>query len=112
MSRRDDLTLLGDMLDRAESALAAVRGRSRDEFLADPVLGAAIERFLEVIGEAASRVSDETRNVMPHVPWADIVGLRHRLVHVYFGIDPKILWGIVSEDLPVLARDLRRVVGP
>jgi uncharacterized protein with HEPN domain len=112
MSRRDDLTLLGDMLNRSESALAAVRGRSREEFLSDPVLAAAVERFLEVIGEAASKVSDETRHVMPHIPWADIVGLRHRLVHVYFGIDAKILWGIVSDDLPILVRDLRRVVGP
>ena len=61
---------------------------------------------IEIIGEAAARVSDETRKVMPQIPWPSIVGMRNRLIHAYFDVDLDILRQTVSEDLPALLEQL------
>lgn len=64
---------------------------------------------VEIIGEAAYQVSDETRSRLPDIPWDDIVGMRHRLVHAYFDINLDILWKTVQEDLPLLVKRLHNI---
>jgi uncharacterized protein with HEPN domain len=59
-------------------------------------------RNLEVIGEAAKRLSEVTRQARPEVPWAKIVGTRDRLIHGYFSVDLEIVWEIVESELPKL----------
>lgn len=107
MSRRDDRTLLRDMLDYAEMALAAARGKQRSDLDEDFVLRGALERFVEVIGEAAGKVSLETQAQCPGIPWPDVTGMRHKLIHGYASVDRDILWAVVQEDLPGLISDLR-----
>jgi uncharacterized protein with HEPN domain len=110
MRRRDDTILLKDMLDYARRAATAVEGASREALGTDAVLAGALERFLEVIGEAASRLEESTRESAPDIPWREIIAMRNRLVHGYFAVDPDILWTVVKEDLPALIEALERMV--
>ena len=104
MSLREDETLLRDMLDAGRHALRAIDQKNRSDLDSDPILRAALERFLEIIGEAASRLSEKARADMADIPWAEIIGLRNRLVHGYFSIDQDIVWTILNDDLPDLMR--------
>jgi len=69
----------------------------------------ALVRAVEVIGEAASKVSDETRMAHAGIPWKAIIGMRNRLVHAYFDIDPDILWVAATVEIPALLDQLKRV---
>ena len=104
MKRPDDDVLLRDMADYARMAVTAATGKTRQDLDSDPVLAAALERFIEIIGEAASRLSDQTRSRLPGVPWLEIIGMRNRLVHGYAAVDRNILWEVVASDLPALLR--------
>ena len=109
MRQPDDTVLLSDMLDYARKAVAATSLRSRADLDSDPVLAAACERFIEVIGEAASRVSHKTRAQSPDIPWREIVGMRNRLVHGYAAVDHDVMWAVVTLDLPRLVAALERL---
>jgi uncharacterized protein with HEPN domain len=106
----EDEVLLRDMRDHAGKAVAACHTRSRPELDDDDVLAAALERFIEVIGEAASKVSDATRTELPKIPWSEIVGMRNRLVHGYAAVDHDIVWAVVTSDLPPLIEELERLL--
>jgi len=111
MRPREDTILLNDMLDYARRAVDAVEGRSREVLDTDAVLVGALERFVEVIGEAASRLSETTREMTPEIPWHEIIAMRNQLVHGYFAVDLDILWTVVRDDLPDLITNLERFVG-
>lgn len=103
---RPDAARLWDMLESARIASEIVRGRGFDEVMGDHIVRAALERYIEILGEAASRVSPACREANPDVPWEKIVVTRHRFVHEYYGLDPVIVWRIatvrVAALLPVL----------
>ena len=84
--------------------------KTRQDLERNRQLNLALVRLLEVIGEAAGRVSEETRSRHPEIPWLDIIGLRNRLIHGYDTVDFDILWAIVRDDLPPLVAELRRIV--
>lgn len=67
----------------------------------------AVVRAVEIIGEAASKVSAETRTAHRGIPWSAIIGMRNRLVHAYFEINTDVLWVAVTEEIPVLLSQLR-----
>lgn len=112
MTRHDDQTRLRHMLVHAEEAVGMAQGHTRADLDSDRKLNLALVRLLEVVGEAASRVSEEAREGIAGVPWPDVVGLRNRLVHGYDKVDFDILWDIVRHDLPLLVAELRKTVGP
>ncbi len=91
MSRHDDATRLRHMLDHAEEAVEMAKGRTRADLDSDRPLELSLTRLLEVIGEAAARVSEKSRSLTPSIPWEDIVGLRNRLIHGYDEVDLDIL---------------------
>lgn len=95
----EEEVLLRDMLDHARRAVSAVAGKERADLDADFILAAALERFIEVVGEAASKVSPETKADTPQIPWREIVGMRNRLVHGYASVDHDIVWDVVAGDL-------------
>ncbi len=105
--RPDDLTRIRHMIDGGESALRFLAGRQRGDIDSDEMLRFALVRAVEIIGEAASKVSVETRLAAPLIPWADIIFMRNRLVHAYFDIDHTILWKTATEDIPDLLPLLR-----
>jgi uncharacterized protein with HEPN domain len=107
MRRREDEALLRDMLDYAKRASAAIAGRSRSELEYDALLAPALERFVEIVREAATKVSDSEQAANPDIPWRDIIGMRNRLVHGYGSVDYDILWTVVTRDLPGLVRQLK-----
>ena len=110
MKQPDDRGRLQDMLESAEEAAAVARGRTRADMDGDRLLNLGIARLLEIIGEAAARVSPEFRDRCPEIPWADIIGLRNRLIHNYRDVDFDILWRIVEADMPPLIDGLKRIL--
>ena len=108
--RKSDAIRLRHMLDAAEEAIGFARGRKRQDLDRDRMLVLALMKDIEIIGEAAYQVSQETRQSLPEIPWDDIIGMRHRLVHAYFDINLDILWATVQEDLPELLAILRKVL--
>ncbi len=104
---KDDRVLLRHMLDAAEEIMAFTQGRKRSDLNDNRLLVLALVKDIEIIGEAAYQTSEETRAKLPELPWEDIIGMRHRLVHAYFDINLDILWQTVQNDLPPLAERLR-----
>lgn len=109
--RRDDAYLL-DMLVAARKALIFAAELTYRQFLRSDLHQNAILKVLEIVGEAASRVSEDTRQAHPEISWYQIVGLRNRIVHAYFEIDLDVVWRIVQEDLPELISQLEPLVPP
>ena len=104
MSRSDEQRL-ADILDAA-AELSAIVERGRDAFLADAILKRAAERLLEIIGEAANALSDETTGRFPEIGWRDLARLRIVLAHHYQRVDPEQVWTIAVGDVPALAERL------
>ena len=90
------------MVEAAETTQRFIAGRRRSDLDTDQMLLFALVRAVEIIGEAASHVSMETRSVTPSVPWTEIISMRNRLIHAYFDIDREILWKTVTEEIPPL----------
>ena len=101
MNEADSIRLL-HKADAAREAIAFSDGRRRTDLDSDRMLVLALMKLIEIIGEAAAQVSHETRGLLPEIPWTDVVGMRNRLVHVYFDINLDTLWQTVQADLPML----------
>jgi uncharacterized protein with HEPN domain len=106
MSRRDDAVRLRHMLDAARKAVSLVAGKARSEVAADELAQLALARLLEIVGEAAGKVSPDYQAAHPEIPWPSMSGLRNRLAHAYFDVDLDILLDIVAKDLPPLIGQL------
>ncbi len=81
-----------------------------DAFLADSRTQDAVIRNLEVIGEAAKRISEQTKGDAPAIPWRVVAGMRDKLIHHYFGVDVGIVWAVVVHDLPAMRREIDRLL--
>ena len=106
---RDDSYLL-DMLLAARDAVEFAGGITFSEFENSRLHQNAILKAIEIVGEAASQVSARVREGQPDIPWGEIVGMRNRLVHVYFDVDISLVWRTVQLDLPALIAQLERIV--
>ena len=87
-------------------ALKFVQGRSRSDLDSDDMLRMALVQAVSVAGEAASKVTPETRIELAYLPWASIIGMRNRLVHAYFDINTDILWTTVTDAVPPVVERL------
>ncbi len=111
MLPEDDRVRLQHMLDAARKAVRLAARRDREALDAeDDPLPHALVHLIAVIGEAASRVSVDTRSEFVELPWPDIVGMRNRLIHAYFDINLDILWATVQDRLPSLIRSLESLL--
>jgi uncharacterized protein with HEPN domain len=110
--RPHDAAHLWDMLDAAKSAVRFVADKTLKEFLADEVLQAALERKIEIIGEAARRVSQDFKDSHQAVPWRRIIAQRNVIIHEYGEIDQNLIWNVTKENLPELISILERLVPP
>jgi uncharacterized protein with HEPN domain len=110
--QKDDRVRLHHMLDAAKEAVSFVRNKSRGSLDKDRKLVLALVKAIEIIGEAAANVTKECREDLPSIPWANITGMRNRLIHAYFDINLDIIWQTVSEDLPPLIAELEKIVSP
>jgi uncharacterized protein with HEPN domain len=107
MSKRNDLVPMGDMLDLALRVEAKIDNVTREQFEADENLRVTVMHFIQTIGEAARRVSEESRKAHPEIEWQDIIGMRSRLVHDYKNIDFNAVWKAATVDVPLLLAQLR-----
>lgn len=108
-----DLVYLGHMLDTAKKAVSKTEGLSRDAYDADENLRLALIHLIQVIGEAGRQVSREFSDHHPEVPWADIIGMRHKVVHDYLGVDvslPIAFDGLGRLEVDLLCADARVAV--
>ena len=109
---KNDNVYLGHMLDMARKATSKVEGMSREQYDADEDLRMVIAHLVQSIGEAAGRVSAPTRNLHPEIPWKQITGIRHRIVHDYMDVDYDVLWEVATRHLPQIADQLEKIVPP
>ena len=109
-ARERDLTKCEDMRIYAERAREFLRARSWDDFRADELLQAAVIRCIEVIGEAARQVSEDTRRRAPGIPWSLIIGMRNVLAHDYGAVDLDRVYRVTTNDLPQLIERLGELI--
>lgn len=110
MPRREDLIRLRHMLEAAQEVVQFTQSKTRADLDSDRQLVLAVVQLLEIIGEAASRVSEQCREDHPEIDWANAIGMRNRLIHAYFDISLAIVWRTIKEDLPPLISYLDNVL--
>ena len=109
MSPRD-LVYVGHMLDMARKAVSKTQDISREAYDGDENLRLALIHLIQVVGDAARQVSREFADKHPEIPWTNIIGMRHKVVHDYLGVDDDIVWQVVTKDLPDLVATLDPIV--
>jgi uncharacterized protein with HEPN domain len=105
-----DAAYLWDMLQASRKAVRSVEGLSFPDYQRDEDLRLTVERRMEIIGEAARRISQSFREAHPEVPWRGLVGLRNVMAHEYDEIDHERVWKVVKDQLPGLVRTLETLV--
>jgi uncharacterized protein with HEPN domain len=107
---KDDRIRLQHMLDAAREALSFAANRTRPDLDQDRMLVLSLVKDVEIIGEAAAHVTDETQERYSEIPWISIVGMRNRLIHAYFDVDLDRVWDTVIDDLPPLVLELEKIL--
>lgn len=108
--REDDLVRLRHMLDAARDVISFTRDTTRKTLDSDRKLTLSLVKSIEIVGEAASKVSKQAQQQCPKIPWADIVAMRNRLIHTYYDIDLDRVWDTVISDLPPLITELEKLI--
>ncbi len=101
---------LRHMLEAAQEAVAFVQAGARNDLDGDRMLSLALVKLIETIGEATNSISPAIRVAFPQNPWHEIIGMHHRLIHGYYEIDLDIVWEVISNDLPPLINQLKKIL--
>lgn len=109
MSKRQDFELLCDIKEAVQRISTYIGELSYDEFIKDKKTQDAVVRSLEIIGEAAKNLSVELKKKRRDIPWSGLAGLRDRLIHQYFGVNFDIVWRIIKQELPELAKQIEKI---
>ena len=107
----EDRIRLRHMLDASLEIRQYVQSAKRQDLDQDRKLVHSLVRLFEIIGEAATQVSDELREKTPEIPWFVIIGMRNRLIHAYFDINLDVVWKTSTEDIPLLISELTKLIG-
>lgn len=110
MPSQRDRVRLEHMLGHAQETVTLAQGKVRSDLDSDRLLNLALVRLLEIVGEAAGRVSREEQVLHPEIPWPQVISLRNRLIHGYDAVDNDILWQIIVHDLPSLVAVLEAIL--
>jgi len=110
--RDEDHVRLLHMVEAAEAVAQFLAGRTLADLDVDRMLLFALVRAIEILGEAANKISPETRAAAPQIPWGAIVAMRNRLIHGYFDIDTTVVWKTATAEIPALLPLLQALAGP
>ena len=108
---RNEIMYLQDIAQSCEKVLRYTQGLSQTDLVREEKTYDAVVRNIEIIGEAAKHISDELRKQLPNIEWRKVAGLRDMLAHAYFGIDNDILWDVVQNKVPHLAKSIADFLG-
>ena len=109
MSERTEKAFLCDMLEAAERACSYCQAMSYESFLDDERTQDAVIRNIEILGEAAKNISEDSRQKYDDILWKNIAGMRDKLIHDYFGVNLDIVWNVIQTDLPSLISQLKTI---
>jgi uncharacterized protein with HEPN domain len=110
--QKDDTVSLGHMPDMARKIPVREPGISKADYDANEDLRFVIAHLIQTVGEAAARVSTQTRQAYPEIPWKNITSIRHCVVHDYLGVDYDILWEVAVRHIPSLIANLEAIIPP
>lgn len=109
MSKRDPDLYIEDIKDSINRIESYTESMDFDDFVKDSKTIDAVIRNLSIIGEAVRNLPDELKSDHPDIPWKEIIGMRNKVVHEYFGVDEEILWETAKKDLPGFKKQIDRI---
>ncbi len=107
---KDNTVYLKHILDAMDLIDEYLREVGYDEFMNNRMFQDAVIREIEIIGEATKNLSLEVRNGYPNIPWKKMAGMRDKLIHGYFGVDPDAVWVTARKDIPMLREKITRII--
>lgn len=105
-----DKVRLQHIMDSIAEITSAMSGETKISFVKNHILRIAVVKWIEIIGEAANNISRETKNTTTNIEWAMIIGLRHIVVHEYFGINYEAIWDIATDEIPILKQKIEKLI--
>jgi uncharacterized protein with HEPN domain len=106
----NDRIRIQHMVDASKEALSFVTGVKEKDFSKSRMIILSVIKDIEIIGEAASRISEQTKLKHSDIPWKDIISMRNRLIHGYFDVDIKLVWNTTMNNLPSLLKSLKKIL--
>ncbi len=110
MFKRNNLLLLEDIIEACDKIQKYVNNLTYNDFIVDDKTIDAVIRNFEIIGEAANNLSYEIIDKYPNISWRQIIGLRNRLIHGYFGVDYQIIWQVINDNLSIFKEQIEKVI--
>ena len=107
---RTYIDYIADINDAIEKIELFIAGMNYDEFVRDGKTSYAVIRALEIIGEATKKLPNDFKTKHNQLPWAEMTGMRNKLIHEYFGVDVRVLWKTITEDIPSIAPTIKEIV--
>ncbi len=110
MNDKKDIVYLKHILNAIKRIEEYIKDKDYEFFITHGLLQDGVVRQLEIIGEASRRLSKDLIDKYPEVPWKDMIGMRNKLIHDYFGIDLDAVWETVRKDIPFLRKEIEKII--
>lgn len=107
---KDPQIFLKHILESIDWIEKDTEGMSKEEFFENVPIQDAIVRRIEIIGEAIKNLPNDLKKEYNEVPWQDIMDMRNKIIHEYFGVDLKLVWNVVKKDVPQLKKQIKKIL--